>query len=139
MSTNLLAVKAFLDKVKNIGFWERIFQWNNVKKDLVDAAGNLAALQNELSTSQHELATTQMHLSVLQEAKRSLETQLQFITHHSSFLSLTLRLNQIPHVSIQVSKHANGSVRLLIHLPHNFNSVGHQVSIISFNIIRVQK
>ena len=79
MSTNLLAVKAFLDKVKNIGFWERIFQWNNVKKDLVDAAGNLAALQNELSTSQHELATTQMHLSVLQEAKRSLETQLQFL------------------------------------------------------------
>ena len=63
----------------------------------------------------------------------------QFITHHSSFLSSTLRLNQIPHVSIQVSKHANGSVRLLIHLPHNFNSVGHQVSIISFNIIRVQK
>ena len=79
MSTNLLTVKSFLDKVKSLGFWGRIFQWGEVKRDLVDAAASLASLQNELSSSQHELTSAQMHLSVLQEAKRNLEAPLQSI------------------------------------------------------------
>ncbi|HEX8314483.1 MAG TPA: hypothetical protein VF609_05810 [Flavisolibacter sp.] len=79
MSTHLLTIKAFLDRIKSLGFWGRIFQWTTVKQDLVDAAASLASLQNELSTAQHELATVQMHLSVMQETKRNLDLQLQGI------------------------------------------------------------
>lgn len=79
MSTHLLIVKAFLDKVKSLGFWGRIFQWGPVKQDLVDAAAGLASLQTELSTAQQELAASQMHLSVMQETKRNLDLQLQAI------------------------------------------------------------
>lgn len=77
MSTHLLNIKSFLDQIKSLGFWDRIFGWGRVKKDLVDAAASLASLQTELSASQHELAQTQMHLSVMQETRRNMESQLQ--------------------------------------------------------------
>ena len=77
MSTHLLAIKSFLDQIKSLGFWGRIFEWGVVKKDLVDAAASLASLQTELSALQHELAQTQMHLSVMTETRRNMEAQLQ--------------------------------------------------------------
>lgn len=77
MSTHLLTIKSFLDQIKSLSFWGRIFGWGEVKKDLVDAAASLASLQTELSASQHELAQTQMHLSVMTETRRNLEIQLQ--------------------------------------------------------------
>jgi hypothetical protein len=76
MSNHLLTVKYFLDTVKSLHFFQRLFSWGKVKQDLVDAAASLAALQNELSAAQHELASTQMHLSVTQETRRNLENQL---------------------------------------------------------------
>lgn len=79
MSTHLLTIKSFLDKIKSLSFWGRIFQWGPVKQELMDAAASLASLQTELNTTQHELAQTQMHLSVMQETRRNLETQLQAI------------------------------------------------------------
>jgi len=77
MSTHLLTIKSFLDQIKSLGFWSRIFGWGPVKRDLVDAAASLASLQTELGNTQHELAQTQMHLSVMQETRRNLENQLQ--------------------------------------------------------------
>lgn len=76
-----MTVKAFLDKVKSLGFWGRLLYWGEVKKDLVDAAAALASLQNELAGSQQEAASAQMHLSVAQETRRNLETQLQGLHH----------------------------------------------------------
>ena len=81
MSNHLLVVKAFLDKVKNLGFWGRVFQWSVVKRDLVDAATSLTSLQNELLSAQQDLASAQMHLSVTQETKRNMEIQLQSINN----------------------------------------------------------
>jgi hypothetical protein len=77
MNTALLAITSFLNKIKGIGLWQRIFYWGKVKNELVDAASGLASLQVELSNTQHELSSSQMHLSVAQETKRHLETQLQ--------------------------------------------------------------
>ena len=79
MNTSLLTVKSFLDKIKNLGFLGRIFQWNEVRRDLVDAAASLASLQNEQSFSQQQASAAQLQLSVLNETKRNLETQLQAI------------------------------------------------------------
>ncbi|GAA4752989.1 hypothetical protein [Flavisolibacter ginsenosidimutans] len=77
MTANLLTVKAFLDKVKSLGFWGRLFGWTAVRHDLVDAASALTSLQNELSSAQQNIASVQMQFSVLQETKRNLETQFQ--------------------------------------------------------------
>jgi hypothetical protein len=79
MSTHLLNIKSFLDQIKSLNFWGRLFGWGRVKKDLVDAAASLASLQTELAASQHELAQTGMHLLVMQETRRNLEVQLQAI------------------------------------------------------------
>src|SRR5687767_421985 len=81
MSNHLLTVKYFLDTIKSLHFFQRLFSWRKVKMDLVDAAASLAALQNELSAVQHELASTQMHLSVIQETRRNLENQLQTLNN----------------------------------------------------------
>ena len=77
MTPHLLIIKAFLDKVKSLGFWARIFAWGEVRHELVDAATALASMQAELSQTQQELASSQMHLSVTQETRRNLDLQLQ--------------------------------------------------------------
>lgn len=76
MSNHLLTVKAFLDKVKNLSFWDRIFQWGSLRKDLVDAAASLGALQNELSVAEQSLSSNHLQLSVALETKRNLDSQL---------------------------------------------------------------
>ncbi|MBB1285622.1 hypothetical protein HRH25_14645 [Flavisolibacter sp. BT320] len=76
MSNHLSTVKAFLDKVKNLSFWDRIFQWGSVKKDLVDAAASLGALQNELSVAEQSLASNHLQLTVALETKRNLDGQV---------------------------------------------------------------
>lgn len=81
-----MTVKAFLDKIKNISFWDRIFQWGAVKKELVDAAAELSALQNESLSTEQNLASANLHLSVLQETKRQLEGQLQSLNMELSTL-----------------------------------------------------
>ncbi|HET7898306.1 MAG TPA: hypothetical protein VFL47_11560, partial [Flavisolibacter sp.] len=77
MSNHHFAVKEFLEKVKNRSFLDRIFQWGQVKNDLVDAAAGLAALHNEVISTEQNLGSANLHLSVLQETKRNLEGQLQ--------------------------------------------------------------
>lgn len=79
MSNPFLNVKVFLDKIKSIGFWDRLFHWGEVRRELIEAATGLASLQTELASAQGELASTQMHLSVMQETRRNLELQLQAI------------------------------------------------------------
>lgn len=86
MSNHLLTVKAFLDKIKSLSFWGRVFEWNMVKRDLVDAAASLAILQTELSTTEHNLASSNLHLSVARETNRNLESQSQTLNTELSTL-----------------------------------------------------
>ena len=86
MSSHLLTVKAFLDKVNNLSFWGRLLEWGHVKKDLVDAAAGLATAQTELAASEHNLASTNLHLSVEKEKCRNLENQMQLLTSEISTL-----------------------------------------------------
>jgi hypothetical protein len=86
MSSHLPTVKAFLDKVKNISFWGRLFEWSRVKGDLVDAAASLATVQTEFSASEHNLASANLHLSVEKEKSRNLENQQQLLTSEISTL-----------------------------------------------------
>ena len=52
MNNQFLAVKTFLDKIKSIGFWDRLFYWGVVRRELVEAATGLASLQNDLTATQ---------------------------------------------------------------------------------------
>lgn len=77
MNNHHLAVKEFLDKIKNLSFWDRLFQWGSVRRELVDAAAGLSAMQNEALSTEQNLGSANLHLSVLQETKRNLDGQLQ--------------------------------------------------------------
>lgn len=76
MSTHLSTVNAFVDKIKGLTFWDRVFQWRRVKQDLIDAKTSLALLQNELSSAEQNLASGHLHLSVAKETVRNLEGQV---------------------------------------------------------------
>jgi hypothetical protein len=86
MSNQLLPVKAFLDKIKNLSFWGRVFEWSSIRRELVDAAAGLATLQTELSAAENSLANTHLHLSVSKETTRNLEHQAQLLTAEISTL-----------------------------------------------------
>lgn len=86
MSNHHLAVKEFLDKIKNFSFWDRLFRWGQIRNELVDAAAGLSALQNEAFSTEQNLGSANLHLSVLQESKRNLEGQLQLLNMEVSTL-----------------------------------------------------
>jgi hypothetical protein len=77
MSNNLLTVKYFFDIIKSISFFDRLFGWGKVKRELVNAAASLASLQNEVSSAQQMLTATNLQLSVAEETKRNLTMQVQ--------------------------------------------------------------
>lgn len=77
MSNHLLSVKAFLDKIKSLGFLGRLLQWGGVRRSLVDAAAALASMHNEFSALEQRFSSTHTQLLVTGEAKRSLEQQVQ--------------------------------------------------------------
>lgn len=81
-----MTVKEFLDKIKNLSLWDRFFYWGQVKKDLVDAAAGLAAMQNEALAAEQNLGSANLNLSVLQETKRNLEGQAQSLNMEVSTL-----------------------------------------------------
>jgi hypothetical protein len=91
MSYQLQTVKAFLDKVKNLSFWERLFQWGGVRKDLVDAAAALGSLQNELAVAEQTLASNHLQLTVALETKRNLDGQLLQLSSELSLLKERLQ------------------------------------------------
>lgn len=91
MTSHLLTVKAFLDKVKSLSFWGRLFEWGSVKRDLVDAAASLATAQTELAATEHNLASANLHLSVSKETTRNLESQMQLLTSEISTLKERLQ------------------------------------------------
>lgn len=91
MSSHLLTLKAFLDKVKSLSFWGRLFEWGSVKRDLVDAAASLATAQTELAATEHNLASANLHLSVSKETTRNLENQMQLLTSEISTLKERLQ------------------------------------------------
>src|ERR1043165_3931971 len=109
MSSNLLTIKAFLDKIKSLSFFARLFQWGSVKKDLVDAATGLASMQNELALVQQNFSNAQLQLSVSQEAKRNLEAQVQVVSSELSIYKERLQncqrdLQSVREENIQLKK-----------------------------------
>ncbi len=109
MNNQFLTVKTFLDRIKSIGFWDRLFYWGEVRRELIEAATGLASLQNDLTTTQSELASTQMHLSVMQETKRNLDLQLQAInkelgTHKERSQNSEREAQTVRELNIQLKK-----------------------------------
>jgi hypothetical protein len=85
MNNQHLTVKSFLDRIKTVSFFDRLFSWGKIKHELIDAAIGLNSLQNELDGTQQHLSQATLQLSVLIETKRNLETQFQ---SHSNDLSI---------------------------------------------------
>ncbi len=76
MSNHFLTLKSFLDTIKGLSFFDRLFGWGRAKKELVDAATALTSLQNELDGTRQSLTSSTLQLTVLQENKRTLEQQI---------------------------------------------------------------
>ena len=51
MDTNIDNLKRFLENVRSIGFWGRVFGWRRIKDQLIDAATDLERL---LASYEHE-------------------------------------------------------------------------------------
>lgn len=109
MSNHLLTVKSFLDTVKNLSFFGRLFGWAPVKRELVDAAAALASLQTELAVAQQGLGTTHVELSVMREAKRNLEAQIQNLlndvsTYRERTINCEREIQAVRELNVQLKK-----------------------------------
>ena len=60
MITQLDTIRSFFEKIRNIGFFDRVFSWGRIRNQLVDvseAIGKLAADHQGLQYSRQELQT----------------------------------------------------------------------------------
>ncbi len=101
MSYPIQTVRTFIDKVKELSFWDRLFGWGSVRNQLVDTAAALGSLQNELAVSEQNLASSHLQLTVALENKRNLDGQF---LHQSSELALLKERLQACQRDLQVTR-----------------------------------
>ncbi len=84
MNNDIDNLRRFLDKIKTIGFWERLFSWGVVKQQLVDAAADLQKLITNLEnlkeqsvnlTSENSGLTKDIQVAVSSMTKKENEVE----------------------------------------------------------------
>ena len=82
MDNNVDNLKKLIEKIKTIGFWERLFGWKSVQQQLIDAATDLQKLvtnsdnlraQNTTLESQNSTLTTDLRVANEKVTRQELE------------------------------------------------------------------
>jgi len=83
MNTPKDTLRAFLNRIRHINLFQRIFYWRSVRNELIDATESLSRLEADLEKLQdskqyldHQLAITANNCNNLSEKVRSLEQEL---------------------------------------------------------------
>ncbi len=91
MEINFDNLKRLFEKVKSIGFLERLFNWSNVKDQLIDASADLQKVSSALESLKSENLKTENQLTVekaatknLQDAVNRLNTENELLKNSSS-------------------------------------------------------
>ena len=63
MDNNIDSLKSFIEKIKIIGFWGRIFGWGSVRRQMVDAATDLQKVLSNFDALKEQNATLQTTIS----------------------------------------------------------------------------
>lgn len=88
-------LKRFLEKIKNIGFLERLFNWKSVKTQLIDANGDLQKIAPMLDNVRAESQKAESQLSIEKnETKNLRETVSNLRIESASLKDSNFRLLQ---------------------------------------------
>src|SRR5882672_11122522 len=86
MDPNFDGLKRLFDRIKSIGFIDRLFRWGSVKNDLFEATADLqkaiAALEylkSDNSKSENELSVGRISIKNLQEAVHRISTDNEIL------------------------------------------------------------
>jgi hypothetical protein len=95
MENSLESLRRLLDRLKSIGFWDRLFRWGAVKSLLVDANGDLQRIapSHESLRSAAQKAETQLEIE-RNEMRNLRETVQQVKLESASLRDAGQRLNQ---------------------------------------------
>lgn len=83
MELNIDNLKLFVEKIKNIGFIERLFSWSKVKTKLIDAVSDLQKIIHAIDSAKTEnaklenaLLSLQKDLEIVKQAKYKSDSEL---------------------------------------------------------------
>ncbi len=68
------SLKLFLQRIKALSFFERLFGWNAVRNQLIEAAANIISIQNKLDHQQSQANMLQVQLAGCTESNKNLVT-----------------------------------------------------------------
>jgi hypothetical protein len=78
MDTNIDNLKKLLDRIKLIGFWDRLFSWGTVREQLVDATADVQKLVSNADSLQREhAALSATHMSIEKDLRIANESLIR--------------------------------------------------------------
>ncbi len=75
MNTAFENLKNFFDRIKHIGFWQRIFYWRSIKTLSYDAYNEFKELNTTIEQSKLELEQSKSRVATLEKEKEILESK----------------------------------------------------------------
>jgi len=72
MNAEMNSLKLFIERVKSLSFFQRLFYWSTVRNSLVDAAADLSGLNNQLTHIQASNNQLQVQLATYTENQKNL-------------------------------------------------------------------
>src|SRR5437016_6004143 len=83
MNTPKDLLRSFLNRIRHLSFFQRLFYWKTIRNELIDATEALSRLESDLERLQdnsqqlnHQLGLVNNNCTNLDEKARSLETEL---------------------------------------------------------------
>lgn len=72
MNAEMSSLKMFIERIKNVSFFQRLFYWKAVRNQLIDAAADVSYLQNQLTNLQTTTNQLQIQLAGYTENNKNL-------------------------------------------------------------------
>lgn len=120
MPPSFVPLQSFIETIKNLGFFQRLFSWQKVRTRLIDAAGALSSLQTEVQNLEglktalaNEVSGCRKDIKLLEEQKTRLEAMLSGLheaaaekDHRIAGLSGELASAAASHRSAEILSHS---------------------------------
>ena len=106
MPTNIDSVRKFLNNIRSIGFWNRLFAWRSIKDQLVDATADLERLLTNSANMEERIARADASLKAEQEAGNRLANKNDLLSQKND--QLTAELASTRNILVQLQTDEEG-------------------------------
>src|SRR5579875_1536279 len=131
MHSEIDGLKWFIETIKSLSFFQRLFAWKQVRNQLIDAAAGISSLNNKLNNLQLDKNNLQVQLASCTEHNKNLTT-------HNNHLQLELATIKEKLATIEKECRSAKEECLLLRQDDEYRRAGHSQAMATLQSIKEQ-